>query len=243
MKKLVTLGIPLAATLAVSLIAYAEKAKQEKVGWIEPVERNIEGWTVSIDPLLLSGEHKEEGDLALKMLENHLERIAILVPEKQLADLRKVGIQIEHQHPELGNMQYHPGEGWLVNNGYDPSLVKKVHIPQAKELFSRQQMLKHPAVILHELAHAYHDQFLSFDNPEILDAYDSAMEEGNYKKVMLFDGRQVVHYATTNHKEYFAEATEAFLYRNDFYPFVAGELKEHDPKAFALMKKIWGEDS
>lgn len=233
------------AGLAVTFMAYAEtsdsNAKPEKIGWIEPVERNIEGWTVSIDPALLSGEFKEEGDLALKMLENHLERVAILVPEKQLADLRKVGIQIEHQHPELGNMQYHPGEQWLENKGYDPSLVKKVHIPVAKNLFSRQQMLKHPAVILHELAHAYHDQFLSFDNPEILDAYNTAMEKGNYKKVMLFDGRQVVHYATTNHKEYFAEATEAFLYRNDFYPFVSGELKAHDPKAFALMKKIWGE--
>ncbi|MFK7852410.1 MAG: metallopeptidase [Akkermansiaceae bacterium] len=241
MKRLTTLGIPLFAALAVTLIAYAEKTKQEKVGWIDPVTRNIEGWTVTIDPALLSGEHKEEGDLALKMLENHLERIAILVPERPLADLRKVGIQIEHQHPELGNMQYHPGKRWLEGKGYDPSLVKKVHIPVAKNLFSRQQMLKHPAVILHELAHGYHDQFLSFDNPEILDAYNSAMEKGNYKKVMLFDGRKVVHYATTNHKEYFAEATEAFLYRNDFYPFVAGELKAHDPKAFELMGKIWGE--
>lgn len=241
MKTLTTLGIPLIATMAISFMAYAEKTKQEKIGWIEPVERNIEGWTVSIDPALLSGEHKEEGDLALKMLENHLERIAILVPEKQLADLRKVGIQIEQSHPELGNMQYHPGEDWLVEHGYDPGLVKKVHIPVAKHLFSRDQMLKHPAVILHELAHGYHDQFLSFDNPEIIDTYEAAMDKGNYKKVMLFDGRKVVHYATTNHKEYFAEATEAFLYRNDFYPFVAGELEEHDPKAFALMGRIWGE--
>jgi len=243
MKTLTTLGIPLIATLALTLLAFADKEKPEKIGWIEPVEKNIEGWTVSVDPALLSGEFKEEGDLALKMLENHLERVAILVPEKQLADLRKVGIQIEHSHPELGNMQYHPGEEWLVGNGYDPSLVKKVHIPQAKELFSRQQMLKHPAVILHELAHAYHDQFLSFDNPEILDAYNAAMEQGNYKKVMLYNGRQVEHYAATNHKEYFAEATEAFLYRNDFYPFVSGELEIHDPKAFALMKKTWDEGS
>lgn len=245
MKTIATLGIPLAAALAVTFIARAEISntgdKPEKIGWIEPVEKNIEGWTVSIDPELLSGEHKKEGDLALKMLENHLERIVILVPEKQLADLRKVGIQIERSHPELGNMQYHPGKDWLVGHGYDPDLVKKVHIPQAKELFSRQQMLKHPAVILHELAHAYHDQFLSFDNPEIIGAYEAAMEKGNYKKVLLFDGREVEHYGATNHKEYFAEATEAFLYRNDFYPFVASELEIHDPKAFELMKNTWGE--
>lgn len=246
MKKLTTLGIPLLAALAATFMAYADtsdgEAKSKKIGWIEPVEKNIEGWTVSIDPKLLSGEHMEEGTLALKMLANHLQRIAILVPEKQLADLRKVGIQIEYSHPELGNMQYHPGADWLVEHGYDPSLVKKVHIPQAKELYSREQMLKHPAVVLHELAHAYHDQFLSFDNPEILDAYKAAMKKGNYKKVLLYDGREAEHYGATNHKEYFAEATEALLYRNDFYPFVAGELKIHDPEVYALMKKIWGEN-
>ena len=48
------------------------------------------------------------------------------------------------------------------------------------------------------------------------------------------------HYATTNHKEYFAEATEAYLYHNDFYPFVRVELNKHDPAAFSLMEKVWG---
>lgn len=217
--------------------------ESRKIGWIEPVEQQVEGWTIHVDPALLEGEHAKEGDMALKLLRNHLERITILVPEKQLNDLRKVGIWVEHSHPELSSMQYHPGEQWLVNKGYDPRLVKKVHIPQARNLFSRQQMLKHPAVILHELAHAYHDQFLSFDHPGILKAYEAAMRSGTYEKVMLFDGRMVKHYATTDHKEYFSEATEAFLYRNDFYPFVAGELKKHDPVGYRLMEQIWGETS
>lgn len=244
MKHFTKLGIPLTAALALLIYANAEttsKAKPKKIGWIEPVKKQIEGWTVDVDPALLSGEHKEDGALALKMLENHLQRVAILVPEKQLAELRKVVIQIEWSHPELGSMQYHPSKEWLNAQGYDPRLEKKVHLPQAKELYSRQQMLKHPAVILHELSHAYHDQFLDFEHAGILDAYNSAMEKGNYKQVMLFDGRPVEHYAATNHKEYFAEATEAFLYRNDFYPFVAGELKVHDPKVYDLMAEIWGE--
>jgi dipeptidyl-peptidase-4 len=101
-------------------------------------------------------------------------------------------------------------------------------------------MLKHPAVILHELAHAYHDQVLSFEEPEILKAYTDAMEKGIYEKSLLHTGETVKHYATTNHKEYFAEATEAYLYHNDFYPFVRAELKIHDPAAFAVMQKVWG---
>ena len=34
--------------------------------------------------------------------------------------------------------------------------------------------------------------------------------------------------------------TETYLGVNDFYPFVRAELKEHDPKTFQLMEKIWG---
>ena len=51
---------------------------------------------------------------------------------------------------------------------------------------------------------------------------------------------KVRHYALTNHKEYFAEGTEAYFYRNDFYPFVRAELKEHDPELHELLVEIWG---
>jgi dipeptidyl-peptidase-4 len=212
----------------------------KKVGWVETVKLDLHGWTVHADRKLVDGDAKALGARTLSMLGNHLERIAILMPEKQLAEMRKLEIFIEHSHPELGSMQYHPGVDWLNERGYDPRLVKKVHIPQAAELISRQQMLKHPAVILHELAHAYHDQVLGFDEPEIIKAYDDAMKKGIYEKSLLHTGETVKHYATTDHKEYFAEATEAYLYHNDFYPFVNAELKQHDPAAYAVMEKVWG---
>ena len=206
----------------------------------DPVVKQIEGWTVHVDPQLLEGEHSDEGARALKMLANHLQRIAILVPEDRLARLRKVEFWIEHQHPKLRGKQYHPELDWLTKRGYDPRLAKKVHITQAAQLLSRQQMLKHPAVILHELAHAYHDQHLGFDDPRIKKAYNKAMAAGTYEKVLLYDGREVRHYAATDHKEYFAEGTEAYFYRNDFYPFVRAELKMHDPSLHDLLVEIWG---
>lgn len=52
--------------------------------------------------------------------------------------------------------------------------------------------------------------------------------------------RTVKHYALTDHKEYFAESTEAYLGVNDFFPFVRAELKQHDPRMFRLQEKIWG---
>jgi hypothetical protein len=208
---------------------------------IEPVVQDIEGWTVHVDPALLEGEYAEEGGNALRMLAGHLQRISILIPEPQLTDMRGLEIWIERHH-ELGSMQYHPSSGWLRRNGYDPRLAKKVHIPRAAALLSRQQLLKHPAVVLHELAHAYHDQCMEdgFRNAPIIDGYQAAKEAGIYEEVMLYTGATVRHYALTTPMEYFAEGTEAYLYRNDFYPFVGAELRQHDPELYDIMKETWG---
>ena len=54
------------------------------------------------------------------------------------------------------------------------------------------------------------------------------------------DGRKVRAYAAENEKEYFAESTEAYFGSNDFFPFVRAELKEHDPKMYDLLEKVWG---
>ena len=237
-----TLAIALAAALCGLLFSplLAAPDTPPKAVRFDPVVKDVEGWKVHIDPALLEGgDQVEEGTKALKMLANHLQRIAILVPEKSLKKLRTCEIWIEHSHPTLHPMQYHPGIGWLKNNGHDPRLHKKVHIPQAKALLSRGQMLKHPAVVLHELAHAYHDQFLSFENPEVIAAYKKARDSGSYDKVMLFTGQTVKHYAMTNEKEYFAEGTEAYFYRNDFYPFVRAELEKFDPDLHKALAKFW----
>ena len=207
----------------------------------DPVVKEMEGWTVHIDPALLEGEHAAEGAKSLRMLGDHLNRIVLLMNPEQLKKIRSCEIWIEHHHPTLGSMQYHPSVGWLKDHGHDPRLARKVHIPRASALLSRGQLLKHPAVVLHELSHAYHDQILSFDYEPVEQAWKKAMEEKKYDRVLLFNGRLVKHYATTNHKEYFAESTEAYFYRNDFYPFVRAELKVHDPLMHEEMVKVWGE--
>jgi hypothetical protein len=137
-------------------------------------------------------------------------------------------------------MQYHPDRGWLLANKHDPRLVKHVHIPQAKQLYEPHMWAKHPYVVLHELAHAFHDQVLDFDNAEVIAAYDQAKEKKLYEEVLLYTGKKVKHYGLTNHKEFFAEATEAYFGVNDFYPFVRAELNAHDPATFTLLEKIWG---
>ena len=76
-----------------------------------------------------------------------------LICLRNLKKMQKLEIWIERHHPRLGAMQYHPSAKWLEGRGYDPRLAKKVHITRASSLLSKGQLLKHPAVILHELAH------------------------------------------------------------------------------------------
>ncbi|MBC8245730.1 MAG: metallopeptidase [Verrucomicrobia bacterium] len=232
----------LAIALVFGALGQAGAEETEKT-FYDPVVKKLEGWTIKVDPKLLEKEHKTFKANVFKALANHLQRIKFILPEAKVKALQKLPIWLDHHYEPLGSMQYHPGATWLRANRHDPRLVKHVHIPQAKALLSRGQWAKHPYVILHELAHAYHDQVLEngFQNEGVLDAYNEAKANGIYEKVLLYTGRTVKHYGLTNQMEYFAECTEAYLGVNDFYPFVRAELKEHDPRMFQLLKKIWGE--
>lgn len=234
MKQMRTILFVLTAFLGPAL-AHAEEEK-----FYDPETKNIEGWTVAVDPRLLEADNQETAERAFKALANHLQRVKYILPEDRLERMMKLRIWIELDNAKLKSMQYHPDRGWLKANGHNPQLVKHVHIPRAKALFQRSTWAKHPYVILHELAHAYHDQYLGFDDPQVIATFQSAKEEGIYDKVLLYTGKKVRHYALSNHKEYFAESTEAYLGVNDFYPFVRAELREHDPRMYNLQEKIWG---
>lgn len=229
----------LSALLLALTVSLAQAADEKK--FYDPVEHKIEGWTIAVDPALLTKENAELKEKVFKALANHLQRIAFVMQEDRLAKLKTMRIWLELNNPTLGNMQYHPDAKWLRKFKHDPRLVKHVHIPRAQSLLNRGTWLKHPYVVLHELAHAYHDQVLSFNNKKITTAWNDAKAKGIYDKVMLYTGRKnVKHYALTSPMEYFAESTEAYFGVNDFYPFVRGELKEHDPVMYALLQEIWG---
>jgi S1-C subfamily serine protease len=203
-------------------------------------ERELVGWRVHVDRTLLEGEGAAEGAEVLAALESHLRQVALLVPADRLEKLRAVELQVDRDDPGLSGMQYHPSRGWLVEHGHAASLAKRVHVPQSRELLSRDLLAVQPRVVLHELAHAYHDQVLGFDDGRVRAAYEEAVDGGAYEDVLHVDGRRTRHYALTDAKEYFAEGTEAYFGANDFYPFVRAELREHDPGLFSLLEEVWG---
>ena len=202
--------------------------------------REIEGWTVRIDDRLLGGDGAVTGEQAIKLLQAHLLLITTVVSDQPLAKLRAVTIELDLTYGGLTNMQYHPDSDWLKENGYSEKLAKCVHIPMAKYYLSRYEIHRGPWVILHELSHAYHDQVLGFDDARLIAAYKKFRDGGKYKSVLTINGPMREHYALTNEKEFFAEMSECYLGTNDFYPFVAGELKRDEPEIYALLQDIWG---
>lgn len=205
-----------------------------------PVEaykpRELLGWKLHVHEDLLADEalYKDVHD----ELHHQLFRITKVVPEKQVQMMRTVPIWIELRNPFSGNCQYHPSRNWLENNGYLPEKAKAVELSSAKG-FLRSSQTTQPFVMLHELAHAYHDQHLGFDHKGIMDCYKQAKESGTYDQVLHLNGRTLKAYAMVDHKEYFAEATEAYFGTNDHFPFVRSELKVHDPEMFDMVREVW----
>ncbi len=201
-------------------------------------EQELDGWKVLVNRRVLAEENKELRDQTLRLLDDHLYRVTRVVPAEALAKLRKVPIWVELAHPLHPCMCYHPSADWLRSHGMNPQKAGAVELSNCRNFLKWTQ--EQPWMVLHELAHAYHDGVLSFDNAEIKACYDAALQAKTYESVLDCRGRKRRHYALTNEMEYFAEATEAYFGTNDFYPFVRAELKVHDPRMYDLLEKVWG---
>jgi len=202
--------------------------------------REIEGWTVRVDDRLLTGEEKATGERALKLLTARLVAIAMVVPADALGKLRAIPIELDLDYADLRPMQYHPSAAWLKAHGYSETLARCMHIPNAKEFLSPFENHRMPWVVLHELAHGFHDQVLGFDEPRIRAAWKKFRDDDKHRSVLTSPGPMREHYARRDPQEFFAEMTECYFGSNDFYPFVTGELKQAEPEIFELMVAIWG---
>lgn len=198
---------------------------------------NVRGWDVYVHKTLLR-EDKETGDAAMELLDHQLYGIIRCVPKPALTDLQKIPIWLEQDNTKDNPCAcYHPDVDWLKENGYLVEKEKCVEIASAKTFLDWTH--RQPFMLLHELAHGYHDRVLGFDDARVIEAYQKAKEGGGYEEVLHINGEKRKHYALENEKEYFAEATEAFFGANDFYPFNNAELKQHDPEGYRLIESLW----
>ncbi|RYG25752.1 hypothetical protein EON82_05945 [bacterium] len=198
---------------------------------------HIKGWTIKAEAALVRSAGWKS---VAAELENQLYRVARVVPDGPLQKLRQVTIWVRRNDPSTACMAYHPGADWLKEHGTDPAMAKGVEIGNAANFVS--WTYEQPWMLLHELAHAYHDRFLDkgFDNPEVKSAFEAGAASKKYEKVMHWNGGQERHYALNNPMEFFAEASEAYFGQNDFFPFVNAELRSFDPDTYTLLVRLWG---
>jgi len=197
----------------------------------------IEGWTVKAEAELV---HSAQWKSVAAELENQLYRTSRVVPDGPLEKLRQVTIWVRRNDPSTPCMAYHPGADWLQEHGTDPAMAKGVEIANAANFVS--WTYEQPWMLLHEMAHAYHDRFLpkGFDNPDVKAAFEAATASKRYESVLHWDGKKVHPYALTNPMEFFSEVTEAYFGQNDFYPFVNAELRTFDPDTYTMLVRLWG---
>jgi len=124
-------------------------------------DRVIEGWTLHINQRLLD-EEAEATAKAVELLRLQLQEIVRVVPAAAVVELRRVPLWFSPPYPGVTpRAEYHPGAGWLRDNGRDPAMVQGVEFTDIRD-FERESR-RMPNFTLHELAHAYHHRFCPVD--------------------------------------------------------------------------------
>lgn len=212
-----------------------------RAGAFEPTAnykaRQIHGFTILVHPEV--AKHPDEAKGAFEELDAQLKKVCAVVPEKPLAQLKKVKFWVEWETRKAGAMEVHWSRGWLKDNGYNPDKTGCVEINNLTNFVKWSREVQ-PWMVLHELAHAYHQHVLGEKYAPLEAAYKQALERKLYDRVEYGGREKKKAYATTNPAEYFAELSEAYFGKNDFAPYTRAELEKHDPVGFELMKKAWG---
>jgi hypothetical protein len=228
--------------LAGSLLALIGLGAGRAAAWQPRVfeEEMILGWRVKIDAEFRR-DHPRLVQSSLDLLQKELAAIVAALPPQRLGQLRQATFWLDERVPRGPASAkvpvFHPSRDWLQEHGLNPDMAGGVELPNARAFLESYAV--EPWALMHELAHFYHHVVIGLADPRIPAAYHHARDAGLYEHVAYHDGRMMRAYALENEKEYFAELTEAYFGRNDFYPFARDELRHYDAEGFALMEEIW----
>jgi len=200
-------------------------------------QQSIHGFTVLLSPQLLA-QARAAADVRAELTRQFGEVVEV-VPPSAVAALRNVRIWVEWSRRPDAGAEFHVSQGWLEKNGYNPAKAGGIEISNSLNFVSWSRA-EQPCMVLHELAHSYHFLVLGERHPEIAAAYRQAVESRSYQSVDYYGGGKRRAYALVDEKEYFAELSEAYFCRNDYYPFTRADLQQHDPVGYELLQRLWG---
>ena len=227
--------LPCLAGLLVGSAALAQDRNYDPQSVYE--QQSIHGFTVLLSPQLLA-QARAAADVRAELTRQFGEVVEV-VPPSAVSALRKVRVWVEWSRRPDAGAEFHVSQGWLEKNGYNPAKAGGIEISNSLNFVSWSRA-EQPCMVLHELAHAYHFLVLGERHPEIAAAYRQAVESRSYQSVDYYGGGKRRAYALVDEKEYFAELSEAYFCRNDYYPFTRADLQQHDPVGYELLQRLWG---
>jgi hypothetical protein len=221
--------------------APAPKLKAEMVPGYTP--KLVEGFTVVLSDETM--RHLDDPDFKKKpieVLEQEFKAITAAMPAKSIKILQRLLFFIEWDNREkLGNGRvgralavYYGGHQInMLAKGMPPLKAKNITVLSMASLTREHQPERDSGrcVLLHEIAHAVHDQLLGPKNATVFAAYKQALE----RKFVDKDA-----YAATNEMEFFAEMTCAYYDQLDYHPRTREALQKLDPVTYKVMEEVWG---
>ena len=201
-------------------------------------------WTVMVEQQLQADE-PDLAKQALARLESKLGVMMAALPASARARLQKLPIYLMYG-PKAAGGGHDNGAEYFQRNApehykhLDPRWKSCVVIYCAKN-YVQQSELWSLKLLVHEFAHAHHLEQWPEKQPDILQAWNHAVESGLYsqvkdEKAKLFNPG----YATKNQLEYFAELSCMYFAGCNYPPANREELKTYDPVGYNMVEKMWG---
>jgi hypothetical protein len=181
------------------------------------------GWKIKINSKFY------EGDTSIlrksfKLFGEELTAINDILPKRALDKLYGVVFWLEDESKLSGHTGMYIGRGGIV-----------VSVTQ----YYAFKTSDNEWVIMHELAHAYHDRVIGFDDEKIIRTYKLIKQAGLYKDVQHRLSSYAHGYALKNAHEYFAEISTCYFGINNYYPHDRADLRHYDPIGYALVEEMW----
>lgn len=197
------------------------------------LKTNVSGWNVYFSSHF--DQKPRDRSRILGKLNTQMAFLASVLSEQHLKTLYKADFWVESgdHYRVLG--RYFGSKGMIYQEELNPQKLKDV------EIFGSFARKPYPSLVLHELAHVYHDRKLRRKDHKIermYDAFEAAMPGAKDRC-----GKVTKAYALKNHHEFFASFTEAFFYKTCGYPYDRRTIQERHPDMYAFLVETWGAEA
>lgn len=202
----------------------------------------IEGFTVLVSKEAASADATGFEKKPAEVLEQELKLVVAALPKKHLEFVRSIPVWVEwDEKVALPNIRegfatavyYGGSQQSLLPDGKNSPRFRAVTVLSLAKLTAiHQPQNDFPgSILLHEFAHAVHDQRVGRDTAAAIGtAYRQALERKLYDRNL---------YVASNESEFFAELSSAYFDRLAYFPRNRAELKKHDPVTFRILDGIW----